>query len=143
MQTCCEAAALATKPLCEIDVSICNRSCKYAAKGKLALCIRHPHLTVIKWQYKLYCEIIFYQILIALICNLQVIPHSGFGMASDVPSQNHAAKNIMTFYPTVEEFKNFSRYVAYMESQGAHKAGLAKVSTDAPLCTPCILRTRL
>ncbi|CAM9273346.1 unnamed protein product [Lampetra planeri] len=34
----------------------------------------------------------------------------------------------MTFYPTTEEFKNFSRYIAYMESQGAHKAGLAKVN---------------
>ncbi|XP_054622896.1 lysine-specific demethylase 4A-like isoform X2 [Dunckerocampus dactyliophorus] len=48
-------------------------------------------------------------------------------MASDTPSQNHGSKGIMTFYPTAEEFKNFSRYVAYMESQGAHKAGLAKV----------------
>ncbi|XP_077413313.1 lysine-specific demethylase 4A isoform X1 [Vanacampus margaritifer] len=48
-------------------------------------------------------------------------------MASDTASQNHGSKGIMTFYPTVEEFKNFSRYVAYMESQGAHKAGLAKV----------------
>uniref|UniRef100_A0A672RCA4 [histone H3]-trimethyl-L-lysine(9) demethylase n=1 Tax=Sinocyclocheilus grahami TaxID=75366 RepID=A0A672RCA4_SINGR len=34
---------------------------------------------------------------------------------------------IMTFYPTIEEFKNFNRYIAYMESQGAHKAGLAKI----------------
>uniref|UniRef100_A0A7N5ZWP1 [histone H3]-trimethyl-L-lysine(9) demethylase n=1 Tax=Anabas testudineus TaxID=64144 RepID=A0A7N5ZWP1_ANATE len=42
-------------------------------------------------------------------------------------SQNHGSKGIMTFYPTVDEFKNFNRYVAYMESQGAHKAGLAKV----------------
>ncbi|XP_061549586.1 lysine-specific demethylase 4A isoform X1 [Phycodurus eques] len=48
-------------------------------------------------------------------------------MASDTAPQSHASKGIMTFYPTVEEFKNFSRYVAYMESQGAHKAGLAKV----------------
>ena len=36
----------------------------------------------------------------------------------------------MTFYPTAEQFKNFSRYIAYIESQGAHKAGLAKVSTE-------------
>ncbi|KAG7239227.1 hypothetical protein INR49_029893, partial [Caranx melampygus] len=33
----------------------------------------------------------------------------------------------MTFYPSAEQFKNFSRYIAYMESQGAHKAGLAKI----------------
>ncbi|XP_051554735.1 lysine-specific demethylase 4A [Myxocyprinus asiaticus] len=44
-------------------------------------------------------------------------------MASDT----QASRGIMTFYPTVEEFKNFSRYIAYMESQGAHKAGLAKI----------------
>lgn len=52
-------------------------------------------------------------------------------MASDMVSQNHGSKGIMTFYPTMEEFKNFSRYVAYIESQGAHKAGLAKVSINA------------
>ncbi|XP_039532600.1 lysine-specific demethylase 4A isoform X2 [Pimephales promelas] len=44
-------------------------------------------------------------------------------MASDTP----ISRGIMTFYPTSEEFKNFSRYIAYMESQGAHKAGLAKI----------------
>ncbi|XP_032387160.1 lysine-specific demethylase 4A isoform X1 [Etheostoma spectabile] len=48
-------------------------------------------------------------------------------MASDVVSQTHGSKGIMTFYPTVEEFRNFSRYIAYVESQGAHKAGLAKI----------------
>ncbi|XP_029971918.1 lysine-specific demethylase 4A isoform X2 [Salarias fasciatus] len=48
-------------------------------------------------------------------------------MASDGVSPNHASKGIMTFHPTVEEFKNFTRYVAYIESQGAHKAGLAKI----------------
>uniref|UniRef100_A0A674D686 [histone H3]-trimethyl-L-lysine(9) demethylase n=1 Tax=Salmo trutta TaxID=8032 RepID=A0A674D686_SALTR len=37
------------------------------------------------------------------------------------------SKGIMTFHPTTEEFQNFSRYIAYMESQGAHKAGLAKI----------------
>ncbi|XP_077390917.1 lysine-specific demethylase 4B [Festucalex cinctus] len=34
---------------------------------------------------------------------------------------------IMTFRPTTEEFKDFAKYVAYMESEGAHRAGLAKV----------------
>ena len=33
----------------------------------------------------------------------------------------------MVFRPTMEEFQDFSKYVVYMESQGAHKAGLAKV----------------
>lgn len=35
---------------------------------------------------------------------------------------------IMVFHPTFEEFKDFSKYIEYIESQGAHKAGLAKVS---------------
>uniref|UniRef100_A0A1A9UUM3 [histone H3]-trimethyl-L-lysine(9) demethylase n=1 Tax=Glossina austeni TaxID=7395 RepID=A0A1A9UUM3_GLOAU len=34
---------------------------------------------------------------------------------------------IMVFEPTWDEFKDFPKYVAFMESQGAHKAGLAKV----------------
>ncbi|XP_071387125.1 lysine-specific demethylase 4A-like [Centroberyx affinis] len=38
-----------------------------------------------------------------------------------------AGSRIMTFNPSKEEFRDFSRYIAYMESQGAHKAGMAKV----------------
>lgn len=37
---------------------------------------------------------------------------------------------IMVFRPTWDEFKDFKKFVEYMESQGAHKAGLAKVSFD-------------
>lgn len=33
----------------------------------------------------------------------------------------------MVFRPTWEEFKDFPKYIEYMESKGAHKAGLAKV----------------
>lgn len=35
---------------------------------------------------------------------------------------------IMIFRPTYEEFKDFKQYMKYIETQGAHKAGLAKVS---------------
>ncbi|KAJ3594444.1 hypothetical protein NHX12_003751 [Muraenolepis orangiensis] len=48
-------------------------------------------------------------------------------MASEQGSLSPGSKGIMTFHPTMEEFQNFSRYIAYMESQGAHKAGLAKI----------------
>ncbi|XP_046975245.1 probable lysine-specific demethylase 4B [Vanessa cardui] len=35
--------------------------------------------------------------------------------------------SIQVFRPTWDEFKDFNKYVQYMESKGAHKAGLAKV----------------
>nr|XP_046246473.1 lysine-specific demethylase 4A isoform X2 [Scatophagus argus] len=47
-------------------------------------------------------------------------------MTTDPPAQSVCSR-IMTFTPSKEEFKDFSRYIAYMESQGAHKAGMAKV----------------
>ncbi|KAK5638432.1 hypothetical protein RI129_012727 [Pyrocoelia pectoralis] len=34
---------------------------------------------------------------------------------------------IMVFRPTWDEFKDFAKYVEYMETMGAHKAGVAKV----------------
>ncbi|XP_047906720.1 lysine-specific demethylase 4C isoform X1 [Anser cygnoides] len=34
---------------------------------------------------------------------------------------------IMTFKPSMDEFRDFNKYLAYMESQGAHRAGVAKV----------------
>nr|KAF6485058.1 lysine demethylase 4C [Rousettus aegyptiacus] len=34
---------------------------------------------------------------------------------------------IMTFRPSMDEFREFNKYLAYMESKGAHRAGLAKV----------------
>ncbi|XP_040216848.1 lysine-specific demethylase 4A isoform X1 [Rana temporaria] len=47
-------------------------------------------------------------------------------MAGENENPNPGSR-IMTFYPTMEEFRNFKRYIAYIESQGAHRAGLAKV----------------
>ncbi|KAG2463510.1 KDM4B demethylase, partial [Polypterus senegalus] len=48
-------------------------------------------------------------------------------MASDNPSAQNPSCKILTFRPTMEEFKDFKKYMAYIESQGAHRAGLAKV----------------
>ncbi|XP_060093347.1 lysine-specific demethylase 4C isoform X2 [Heteronotia binoei] len=42
------------------------------------------------------------------------------------PPPNASCK-IMTFRPSVDEFREFNKYLAYMESKGAHRAGLAKV----------------
>ncbi|KAL1280114.1 hypothetical protein QQF64_014714 [Cirrhinus molitorella] len=57
-------------------------------------------------------------------CSTESVLRTQLGkMASDMP----ISRGIMTFYPTIEEFQNFSLYIAYIESQGAHKAGLAKI----------------
>ncbi|XP_061485531.1 lysine-specific demethylase 4C isoform X2 [Rhineura floridana] len=42
------------------------------------------------------------------------------------PPLNPSCK-IMTFQPTMDEFREFNKYLAYIESKGAHRAGLAKV----------------
>ncbi|XP_037105760.1 lysine-specific demethylase 4B isoform X2 [Syngnathus acus] len=71
-------------------------------------------------------------------------PHIAYGLASGSelpqdplppppppPPPPSCTKNptckIMTFRPTMEEFKDFAKYIVYMESEGAHRAGLAKV----------------
>ncbi|XP_063003105.1 lysine-specific demethylase 4B isoform X2 [Elgaria multicarinata webbii] len=48
-------------------------------------------------------------------------------MSSENPSPQNPSCKIMTFRPTLEEFRDFGKYIAYIESQGAHRAGLAKV----------------
>ncbi|XP_005815247.1 lysine-specific demethylase 4A isoform X1 [Xiphophorus maculatus] len=47
-------------------------------------------------------------------------------MTTDTPDQTPNFR-VMTFTPSKEEFKDFVRYVAFMESQGAHRAGIAKI----------------
>ena len=42
-------------------------------------------------------------------------------------SGGNSIPKIMVFRPNMEEFKDFTKYVEYMESCGAHKAGVAKV----------------
>lgn len=54
------------------------------------------------------------------------------GVGESAPA-NPACK-IMTFRPTMEEFKDFNQYLVYMESQGAQRAGLAKVGMFVCLC---------
>lgn len=49
---------------------------------------------------------------------------------AEVSAPANPTCKIMTFRPTMEEFKNFNQYLVYMESQGAHRAGLAKVGRD-------------
>ncbi|XP_032937921.1 lysine-specific demethylase 4B isoform X2 [Catharus ustulatus] len=48
-------------------------------------------------------------------------------MGSENPSPQNPGCKIMTFRPSLDEFRDFGRFIAYMESQGAHRAGLAKV----------------
>ncbi|NXD15950.1 KDM4B demethylase, partial [Nothocercus nigrocapillus] len=53
--------------------------------------------------------------------------HPTGNMGSENPSPQNPGCKIMTFRPTLEEFRDFGKYVAFIESQGAHRAGLAKV----------------
>ncbi|XP_012680815.2 lysine-specific demethylase 4B [Clupea harengus] len=56
------------------------------------------------------------------------LPPSSPGAVPSPPTPvPNAACKIMTFRPTMEEFSDFGKYIAYMETQGAHRAGLAKV----------------
>lgn len=43
------------------------------------------------------------------------------------PKKGSQVPRIMVFRPTWEEFSNFSKYIEYMESKGAHLAGVVKV----------------
>lgn len=49
------------------------------------------------------------------------------GGHNDNSSSSTSTPKILVFRPSLEEMKDFSKYIGYMESQGAHKAGLAKV----------------
>ncbi|KAJ8418949.1 hypothetical protein AAFF_G00004480, partial [Aldrovandia affinis] len=48
-------------------------------------------------------------------------------MSVESPMAQNPGCKIMTFRPTMEEFQDFAKYIAYIETQGAHRAGLAKV----------------
>jgi len=50
---------------------------------------------------------------------MEAIQHASAGRSS--------MPQIMVFRPTMEEFKNFTKYVKHIETLGAHRAGLAKV----------------
>lgn len=59
----------------------------------------------------------------------QPVPDSEFPACFDevtvkTPSESGG---IMVFYPTLEQMKDFSLFIRYMESRGAHHAGIAKV----------------
>ena len=47
--------------------------------------------------------------------------------ASVQPDLESSHMNPMTFYPTMEQLDNFDDYVTFMESQGAIKAGIARI----------------
>ncbi|XP_014742627.1 PREDICTED: lysine-specific demethylase 4B [Sturnus vulgaris] len=53
-------------------------------------------------------------------------------MGSESPSPQNPGCKIMTFRPSLDEFRDFGKFIAYMESQGAHRAGLAKHCCAAP-----------
>ncbi|KAJ8356835.1 hypothetical protein SKAU_G00196290 [Synaphobranchus kaupii] len=48
-------------------------------------------------------------------------------MTPESPISQNPGCEVMTFRPTMEEFRDFGKYIAYIEAQGAHLTGLAKV----------------
>lgn len=48
-------------------------------------------------------------------------------MSDTLEDERNKIPRIMTFRPSYEEFKDFSSYIDYIESRGAHLAGLAKI----------------
>ena len=44
-----------------------------------------------------------------------------------IQKSNNDVPNILVFRPTWEEFKDFNKYMKYVESVGAHRAGIAKI----------------
>lgn len=56
-----------------------------------------------------------------------VIVRKTMSVAGDDAVSFSGGVAIQVFRPTWEEFKDFNKYIQYMESRGAHKAGLAKV----------------
>ena len=49
-------------------------------------------------------------------------------MSSVGMSSLQDTSQVAVFQPSWDEFKDFNNFVNFMESQGAHKIGLAKVS---------------
>ena len=52
----------------------------------------------------------------------------------EASSGGHIVPKIMTFRPTMEEFKDFSRYIEYIEDNGGHRAGICKVHIKLVCC---------
>ena len=59
------------------------------------------------------------------------------------PGSNTNVPTIMVFRPTWDEFKDFNKYMKFVESVGAHKAGLAKVSNQRVYSCNCRILERL
>jgi len=45
----------------------------------------------------------------------------------ETPLEDQSWTEPMTFYPTLEEFANLTKYISHIESLGAHRAGIAKI----------------
>lgn len=50
---------------------------------------------------------------------------------NEMSNNDSQVPRIMVFRPTWEQFRNFSSYIEYMESKGAHLAGVVKVCCNA------------
>lgn len=55
----------------------------------------------------------------------------------DQPYNDPKCPKILTFHPTMEEFRDFEKYILFMESRNAHLGGIAKVNKKEALCGYC------
>ena len=48
--------------------------------------------------------------------------------------KSHSQLEVPVFYPTMDEFKDFTGYIEKIEREGAHKVGLAKIVPPKEWC---------
>ena len=46
---------------------------------------------------------------------------------------------VMCFTPTMEQFRDFNKFIEYIEQQGAHKCGVAKVCSKVSVTDSTII----
>ena len=55
------------------------------------------------------------------------LPATGITPLDSDPFNDPKNPKILTFHPTMEQFKEFEKYVLFMETRNAHLGGIAKV----------------
>ena len=66
--------------------------------------------------------------LLSTVCDISIVLAHIWSTSIDIAmAWKWEEGGVMCFMPTMNEFRDFSRFIEYMEKQGAHKCGVAKV----------------